>query len=121
MDAEGRFLVTKWKEYLYLIGGGIDDDETPIDALHREVLEETGYTIKISDFLGVAENHFISKYFPNLSQHNSAYFYHCELLKKVAEPIEQEPILWATLAELEENLFHAHQLYMVKRFILKLR
>lgn len=114
-DARGRFLTIKWKEYLYLVGGGIDNNETPIDALHREVLEETGYTIKINDFLGVAENHFTSKYYPDLSQHNLGYFYHCSLQEKVAVAQEKEPMVWATLEELEENLFHAHQLYMVKR------
>jgi len=33
-------------------GGHVDVDETPIDALHREVLEETGYSINIIDSYG---------------------------------------------------------------------
>lgn len=34
------------RNHLETPGGGIDDNESPIDALKREILEETGYTIK---------------------------------------------------------------------------
>jgi 8-oxo-dGTP diphosphatase len=36
-----------------LPGGGIDKGENPIQALHREVLEETGWLISNPRFLGV--------------------------------------------------------------------
>lgn len=44
----GEVLVTHQAEpqpELQLPGGGIDPGESPIPALHREVLEETGWTI----------------------------------------------------------------------------
>src|SRR6056297_3375224 len=38
---------------LQLPGGGIDPGESPIHALHREVMEETGYRIGAARRLGV--------------------------------------------------------------------
>lgn len=37
---------------LQLPGGGIDPGESPVQALHREVMEETGYTIAAPRRLG---------------------------------------------------------------------
>lgn len=115
-DQAGRFLTVEDENGLYLVGGGVDDGEPLVDALKREALEETGYRIQIvGEALGIAQRHWVSKNQPDWSQHNIGHFYCCELLEKVAEPIEAEPMVWATLAELEQRLFHEHQLYMVKK------
>lgn len=45
---DGRLLLTHQSEPVpeyQLPGGGIDPDESPLRALHREVLEETGWRI----------------------------------------------------------------------------
>ena len=48
LPRDGAFLMT-WQgaphEELQLPGGGIDPGESPLRALHREVFEETGWTI----------------------------------------------------------------------------
>jgi 8-oxo-dGTP pyrophosphatase MutT (NUDIX family) len=42
-------------------GGHVDQNETPIDAVHREVREETGYSINIIDtYSGSAKTGYIS-------------------------------------------------------------
>lgn len=51
----GRVLLTHqaWPgEEFQLPGGGIDPGEGPLRALHREVLEETGWTIGTPRFIG---------------------------------------------------------------------
>ena len=40
-----------------LPGGGIEEKETPEDAFHREVFEETGCEVEITNCLGIIEEH----------------------------------------------------------------
>lgn len=42
---------------IQLPGGGIDPGEGPLNALHRECLEETGWTIQIKSRLGVYQRY----------------------------------------------------------------
>lgn len=56
LERDGRLLVTFQERPLaeyQLPGGGIDPGEGAIQALHREVREETGWSIRISRRLGV--------------------------------------------------------------------
>lgn len=43
--ADGNLLLVEESEELQLPGGGIDPGESPMQALHREVIEETGWRI----------------------------------------------------------------------------
>jgi len=55
LERDGRILLTHqaWPEPEYqLPGGGIERAEHPVPALHREVLEETGYSMAIRRRLG---------------------------------------------------------------------
>ncbi|GAA0116469.1 NUDIX domain-containing protein [Clostridium senegalense] len=115
-NSDGKFLVVKDKDNnLYLVGGKIELGENPIQTICREALEETGYRVKVNDFIGIAEKHWVSAKYPKWSQHNIGVFYKCDLLKKVTLPVEKEPILWVSLSDLEKYLFHEHHLYMVKK------
>jgi 8-oxo-dGTP diphosphatase len=42
---------------LQLPGGGVDPGESPLPALHREVLEETGHRIRVARRLGAFRRH----------------------------------------------------------------
>lgn len=56
LPRDGKVLVTYQgapHDEFQLPGGGIDPGEGPLEALHREVLEETGYRIAAPRKLGV--------------------------------------------------------------------
>ena len=46
LHIKGDDLAFGKRNHLETPGGGIDDSESPIEALKREILEETGFTIK---------------------------------------------------------------------------
>ncbi|MEG0416716.1 MAG: NUDIX domain-containing protein [Erysipelothrix sp.] len=102
---------------LFLVGGGVKVDESPECALLRESIEETGYKIKIGKFIGKAERHWVSARYPRDSQHNIGILYACELLEKIAEPVEKETMRWVDFNDLEKNLFHEHHLYLIKQYL----
>jgi ADP-ribose pyrophosphatase YjhB (NUDIX family) len=54
---EGRILLAHWNEGgrrgWTLPGGGIDPGEDPVDAVVREIAEETGYAASAGELLGI--------------------------------------------------------------------
>lgn len=116
-DQQQFLCVEDLNGHLFLVGGGIDVGESPESALLRESIEETGYKIRIIELIGKAERHWVSKKNPNDSQHNIGILYVCELLEKITEPIEKEPMRWVDFNELEEHLFHEHHLYLIKQHL----
>lgn len=102
---------------LFLVGGGIEADESPEYALLRESIEETGHKIQIVKIIGEAERHWVSARYPRYSQHNLGILYECELLEKIAEPVETETMRWADFKYLEKHLFHEHHLYLIKQYL----
>ena len=102
---------------LFLVGGGVDEGESPENALLRESIEETGHEIRIVEEIGKAERHWISSKYPSDSQHNVGILYAAQLLEKVAEPVEKEIMCWVDYSELEKNLLHEHHLYLIKQHL----
>ncbi|WP_309069250.1 NUDIX hydrolase [Microbacterium sp.] len=57
VDDEDRVLLTRWIEgrtpAWSLPGGGLEPGEDPADAARREVWEESGYTVRLDELLGI--------------------------------------------------------------------
>ena len=54
LNASGHFAACQTPGGTFLPGGGLESDETPADAVCREVLEETGHEATVGAALGVA-------------------------------------------------------------------
>ncbi|AYA75666.1 NTP pyrophosphohydrolase [Bacillus sp. Y1] len=103
----------------FLPGGGLEEKENHEECLQREMLEETGFQVFMGEYIGQAQKyHLAMGKNPTL---NHAHFYIATLGEKVQEPVEidEEPI-WVHISEVENLLFHEHQVWGVKQAFVKL-
>lgn len=85
-------IVTDGYDFFYL-GGGIEKGETELEALRRELIEETGYTIKNINKFDEVGSHIYAEEKGYLEV--IAHVYTAEFDKKIAEPIEKDhTVLW---------------------------
>lgn len=70
-----------------LPGGGIDPGESPVQALHREVYEETGYRLTTSRWVGTYRR-FV--YMPEYGFHAEkiCHIFHARPARRVGPPLE---------------------------------
>ncbi len=103
----------------FLPGGGMKKNEAFHCCLIREVLEETGYSIVIGDFIGHAQQYFFSR--KNEPFLGDAYFYLAELLEKRHEPIEKDHFLsWIEIEEAQNVLLHDYHRWAVGEVLRRL-
>lgn len=88
-DQNGRAMAVKIPTGYFLIGGGIEPGEDDRQALAREFLEETGYTITVKEYIGVSSGYYYSVGFAQY-MYGTGHFYKVEMLEKVADPIETD-------------------------------
>ena len=102
------------KDGYFLLGGGIDHDESHGQCIVRECLEEVGLRVKPLDFVCKGDYyHFIDQ--TKTFFHGTGYFYYMEIDGIVANPTEPDHhLVWLTIDEVKEKLFLPHQIWAVE-------
>ncbi len=72
---------------IQLPGGGIDPGESPLRALHREVMEETGWIIAVDRKLGAFQRYaYMPEY--DISARKVCHIYLCRAIRPLCPPSE---------------------------------
>jgi 8-oxo-dGTP diphosphatase len=110
MPRDGKLLLTVQHAPhpdLQLPGGGIDPGESPVPALHREVFEETGWSIASPRHAGAFRRFaYMPEY--DLWAEKICHIYIARPLRRRAAPLEpdHEPV-WMDAAEASRRLGNA--------------
>ncbi len=99
----------------FLLGGGIENEETHEECIKRECLEEAGLSVNVGKFICKGANYFLS---PTNKCHFHAigYFYFITIGDFVCNPTEDDgELLWLSVEECEQKLFLEHQSWAVKQ------
>lgn len=72
----------------FLPGGEIEGHETKEETIEREMLEELGFEVVLSEYLGQADEYFYSRHRETFF-YNPGYFYSTKSWEKVSEPLEE--------------------------------
>lgn len=101
----------------FFLGGGIEENETPEEALKREVIEESGYSLKNIILFDKVASWCYSETRGYLDVEATIYIANFD--KKVAKPIEEDhEIIWVNPLEYKNKLYHEYQRYILNKYIL---
>lgn len=108
--ARRMLLVRDRFDRLFYPGGAIEPGETIAEAIEREIMEETGHTVKVGPLMEIRESFFY--YTPEkVAWHCHCFFYLCELvsdpdieMKGEQEDVEGRPE-WIEIETLDADRF----------------
>lgn len=88
----------------FLPGGEIENTESHLEALERELIEELGFSAKIGQYYGQADEYFYSSH-RDTHFYNPAYLYEVTAFKILGKPLEDfNNISWFPIKEAKEKL-----------------
>lgn len=114
-EKDGYFAAVETPRGFFLIGGGIENNESHIDCIKRECLEETGRNVQIDGYLCSAE---IFTVHDRLGPfHPVQYYYYGKLSDVAAVPIENDHNLrWLSYPDYCGKLFVQAQCWAVQKY-----
>lgn len=88
----------------FLLGGGIDSDETDIQCIIRECIEEAGYQVEIKDKVCSAETYYEH---PTIGFfHPIQVYYSGKMLEKVKKPMDLDHVFkWVKYENIRGKMY----------------
>lgn len=112
---ENKVPVVKTSTGYFLLGGGIENNETHEECIVRECLEEVGIMVKVKEFVCKGDKYHWSdtlKYY----MHGIGYFYYAEIIGNSNNLTEDDhELIWLSIDECIKKLFLEHQAWAVEQ------
>lgn len=111
-------IATDKSDIYFLLGGGCEEDELIEETLKREIIEETGYSLRDVELFDKINSWCYNDKYGYLDVEATIYI--AKLDKKILDPIENDHrILWVSPLEYKDKLYHKYQRYILNKYILK--
>ena len=118
-DHSQAVALVKTNKGYFLPGGGVEPEEDFETALQREILEETGYAVKVREKFATAAQYLHAKS-DGACFRKVGHFFLASLTEKVSEPTETDhELLWCSAGEGIRKLAHDFQKWAVREALNK--
>ena len=113
LDQQGRVACVDTGRGYFLLGGGIDDGESDVEALAREVAEEVGRTVTIGEVIGKA-NEYVYAAQEGVSVNKNIVFYRAELGAGSPDVSCEYTLEWLPVSEFAAKANHQSHVWAVQ-------
>lgn len=111
-------IATDKPDIYFLLGGGHEKDELIEETLKREIIEETGYSLKNVKLFDKIKSWCYNEKYGYLDVEATIYIAMFD--KKAFEPIEKDhKILWVSPLDYRNKLYHEYQRHILNKYILE--